>query len=85
MRETIDLTEFNKIHNAPGADAYAIYDEAGNLVGTTREIHGRFTSMQDAFDYVREKGQPEIVEIDGNGTIGIEKWKLYPSGAAKQL
>ena len=44
----------------------------------------RFISMHYACDYVREKGQPEIIEIEGRGTIGVETWKLYPSGKAIQ-
>jgi hypothetical protein len=35
-----------------------------------------FETMQDAFDYCRERNQPVTVLVNG------EKWKLYPSGRA---
>ena len=39
----------------------------------------KFENFPDAFDYIREKGCPEIVRING------ELWKLFPSGYAKLL
>lgn len=39
-----------------------------------------FDNFQSAFDYCRERGNPVIVKIDGDG-----KFKLYPSGKATRL
>jgi len=43
-----------------------------------------FKSISEGFDYAREKGHPVIVLIDFFDKHFV-KWKLFPSGHAKQL
>ena len=51
----------------------------------------RFSSMSEAFDYIRERNRPDIVEVEFDGTKdgkpirSVDTWRLYPSGKAEQV
>jgi len=42
-----------------------------------------FKTFEEAFSYVRERGAPSIILVRRPGRN--ERWKLFPSGFARQL
>lgn len=43
------------------------------------------SAFEQAFDHCRTANKPVIVEIVEQPFIYLQRWRLYPSGAGKQL
>jgi hypothetical protein len=57
-----------------------IVDSAGRVVDsyTPKRKPAAFDTMEEAFNYCRERNVPVLVGVQG------KTWKLYPSGKARE-